>query len=642
MADKKIRIHIGSGFDPSGVRQASKTLDSFNAKLMDSNKMLLQVNAELSAKMHNLAQSIAVDFGAAADKTAKGLGRVYETLDQINARIDLPKKMAREQEELNRALKRYCELCEEARRREQARIDSWKSPKNQWNQGAGAGILHGLGGSGGSGGSSGTAGQIADVKHISKSVVPALIAIDRMAGGLDDNLGKVARGMQSIIGLSAAFGPLGAVVGGAFAAIDVAASAYVESQQRAIQKLTEMSAAIGEHWKAVKEAHFEKVAKDVDSVAESAKRSAEFFELAAEKRAAFNEVRKGMDAAIAQTELLKMQRDMSVDVSQADEGNKGRVAAAWKLLIAEKEVELRERAANIEAANDRESLETAEKRLSLAQSRMNNLAAAEDRARAEYQRVRDIYVANDGKAGEKNADVEHLKGVYENARKRTREAAKEYDKSQAELEVLQKQAEVAAIERQNAVMQAHNAAESASSDYNKAERDFAIAAAKAAAQERDRLDRELHAKRMADLRAEIAAQKDAASQRQAVAAAAQSEFERAFAMYRDPTRAAAEIEEERDRAADLKQLHKDASRYGGKWRIDELSALMSAGDTQGVSSRLEDWRKSRSFTPEVEAMVRASAAEQTRTTVEDELRKIETNTAGLAEKLDELLMMKGS
>ena len=462
-----------------------------------------------------------------------------------------------------------------------------------------------------------------------------------MAGGLDGNLRKVARGMQGIIGLSAAFGPLGAVVGGAFAAIDVAASAYVESQQRAIQKLTEMYAAIGEHWKAVKEAHFEKVAKDVDSVAESAKRSAEFFELAAEKRAAFNEVRKGMDAAIAQTELLKMQRDMSADVSQADEGNKGRVAAAWKLRIAEKEVELRERAANIEAANDRESLETAEKRLSLAQSRMNNLAAAEDRARAEYQRVRDIYVANDGKAGEKNADVEHLKAVYENARKRTREAAKEYDKSQAELEVLQKQAEVAAIERQNAVVQAQNAAESASSDYNKAERDFEIAAAKAAAQERDRLDRELHAKRMADLRAEIAAQKDAASQRQAVAAAAQSEFERAFAMYRDPARAAAEIEEERDRAADLKQLHKDASRYGGKWRIDELSALMSAGDAAGVQSRLEDWRKSRSFSPEVEAMVRASAAEQTQTTVTDELRKIEKNTGNLATKLEELISMKG-
>ena len=193
-----------------------------------------------------------------------------------------------------------------------------------------------------------------------------------------------------------------------------------------------------------------------------------------------------------------------------------------------------------------------------------------------------------------------------------------------------------------------------------------IAAAKAAAAERDRLDRELHQKRMADLKAEMAAQKEAASPLRATVAAAQSEFERAFAMYRDPSQAAAQIGEERDRADDLKRLHKDAARYGGKWRIDELSQLMSAGDSAGVQSRLEDWRKSRSFTPEVEAMVRASAAEQTKTTAEDELRKlndktvelsqkieslaqardgkldgIERNTNQLANKLDELLQVKG-
>ena len=68
---------------------------------------------------------------------------------------------------------------------------------------------------------------------------------------------------------------------------------------------------------------------------------------------------------------------------------------------------------------------------------------------------------------------------------------------------------------------------------------------------------------------------------------------------------------------------------------------MSRGDTQGVSDTLAQWRKSSKFTPEVEAMVRASAAEQTKTTVEDELRKIETNTADLSAKLDELLKVKG-
>jgi len=125
-------------------------------------------------------------------------------------------------------------------------------------------------------------------------------------------------------------------------------------------------------------------------------------------------------------------------------------------------------------------------------------------------------------------------------------------------------------------------------------------------------------------------------------AAAQSEFDRAFAAYRDPEKAAAQIGEERDYAADLKRLHRDASRYAGKWRIDELSRLMAAGDTQGMADTLEGWRKSSRFSPQVEAMVRASAAEQTKTTVEDELRKIETNTAGLSAKLEELISMKGA
>ena len=168
-----------------------------------------------------------------------------------------------------------------------------------------------------------------------------------------------------------------------------------------------------------------------------------------------------------------------------------------------------------------------------------------------------------------------------------------------------------------------------------------VAAAQEAARERDRLDRELHQKRMADLREEAAAQSRAAAPLRAVAAAAQGEFERAFALYRDPNAAAAAVADEKSRAEDLDRLHRDASRYGGKWRIDELSRLMAAGDVRGQADALSAWRKSSRFSPEVEAMVRASAAERTKTTAEDELRKIEANTADLAAKLDELISMKG-
>ena len=163
-----------------------------------------------------------------------------------------------------------------------------------------------------------------------------------------------------------------------------------------------------------------------------------------------------------------------------------------------------------------------------------------------------------------------------------------------------------------------------------------IAAAKAVAKERERLDREAHARRMADLRAENAEQSKAASRQSAIASAAQSEFDKAFAMYRDPSRAASVIGEEKDYRADLERLHADARRYGGKWRIDELSSLMAAGDTQGVSDTLASWRKTKGFTPEVEAMVRASAAEQTKATAEDELRRLNATMEGMNAKMQEL------
>jgi hypothetical protein len=154
-------------------------------------------------------------------------------------------------------------------------------------------------------------------------------------------------------------------------------------------------------------------------------------------------------------------------------------------------------------------------------------------------------------------------------------------------------------------------------------------------------DLERHQRRVAQLREEIADAGKRAGGLRSLAAASQSEFDRAFAMYRDPAQAAAIIGEEKDYQNDLKRLHKDAARYGGKWRIDELSRLMAAGDSQGVTDTLTQWRRNGRFTPQIEAMVRASAAERTKTTAEEELRKIEHNTANLAQQMKELIGMKG-
>lgn len=178
-------------------------------------------------------------------------------------------------------------------------------------------------------------------------------------------------------------------------------------------------------------------------------------------------------------------------------------------------------------------------------------------------------------------------------------------------------------------------------DARKKESDARLAAEKAIHDLKMKQQAEAHKIAMDNLRKEQAASQAAEQAKGAIVAAAESEFDKTFGWYRNKGQAEAAIAEERDYADDLRELHKDASRYGGKWRIEELSRLMAAGDTTGYQSTIEGWRKNRSFTPEIEAMVRASAAERTKTTAEAELRKIEANTANLDKKLDELLAMKG-
>lgn len=122
---------------------------------------------------------------------------------------------------------------------------------------------------------------------------------------------------------------------------------------------------------------------------------------------------------------------------------------------------------------------------------------------------------------------------------------------------------------------------------------------------------------------------------------AKSRFEREFALYKSADKGASAIEAEKADEEARKKLQKDAARYGGKWRIDELSRLYAAGDEEGVKNRLAEWRKSSRFTPEVESMVRAAAAGENVKTMEDRVAEIAENTKGLAAKVEELLSMKG-
>lgn len=120
----------------------------------------------------------------------------------------------------------------------------------------------------------------------------------------------------------------------------------------------------------------------------------------------------------------------------------------------------------------------------------------------------------------------------------------------------------------------------------------------------------------------------------------QGEFNQAFDLWRDPDAAAAAVDADKKRGEDMKAFRKAVSRYGGKGKIDEYAALMRAGDEEGMQDRLAQWRKSSKFTPQVEQMVKAAAADQNKNAAEKSLANIDKNTTDLAKKIDELLSLK--
>ena len=120
----------------------------------------------------------------------------------------------------------------------------------------------------------------------------------------------------------------------------------------------------------------------------------------------------------------------------------------------------------------------------------------------------------------------------------------------------------------------------------------------------------------------------------------QGEFNAAFDLWRDPEAARQAVEADRRRADDMKAYRKAVRRYSGQGRIDEYARLMREGDEEGMQSRIAEWRRNSRFTPQVEQMVKAAAAEQNRNAAERSLANIEKNTQDLASKIDELLRLK--
>ena len=156
-------------------------------------------------------------------------------------------------------------------------------------------------------------------------------------------------------------------------------------------------------------------------------------------------------------------------------------------------------------------------------------------------------------------------------------------------------------------------------------------AAEKAAAERARLDAQEAARRERERQAELAArirdhQKLLAAERaeesktRSAVSAAESKLQQAWGWYRDKDSMAAQLAEEKADAQARKQFEKDFER---------------------LRYRRRDWRTAENLSVDDEAVRRVALAREEKEAAERHLAEIEKNTANLAEKLDELLQVKG-
>lgn len=211
---------------------------------------------------------------------------------------------------------------------------------------------------------------------------------------------------------------------------------------------------------------------------------------------------------------------------------------------------------------------------------------------------------------------------------------KKYEKRQREEERLAREKEREAREtariaeslaegqRKTDEKNAKAAAEKRAAEEAKAAEKAAAERAKLDAQEAARRERERQkelADRIRDHQKLLAAERAEESKSRAAVSAAESKLQQAWGWYRDKDSMAAQLAEEKADAAARKQFEKDFAR---------------------LKDRRRDWRKAENLSVDEEAVRRVALAREEKEAAEKHLAEIEKNTAGLAEKIDELLAMK--
>lgn len=233
-------------------------------------------------------------------------------------------------------------------------------------------------------------------------------------------------------------------------------------------------------------------------------------------------------------------------------------------------------------------------------------------------------------ADDNKSDAEHeakkegeiRERVRREKREKEEQAAADKAKREAEEEERIKKS-LADAQKKKDEADAKAAAEKKAEEEKKAAEKAAAERARLDAQEAARRERERQAElaaRIRDHQKLLAAERAEESKTRSAVSAAESKLQQAWGWYRDKDSMAAQIAEEKADAAARKQFEKDFDR---------------------LKSRRRDWRTAENLSVDDEAVRRVALAREEKEAAERHLAEIEKNTANLAEKLDELLQVKG-
>ena len=473
---------------------------------------------------------------------------------------------------------------------------------------------------------------VTNVKNACGIAARGALSLASSLGSADSALGKTANAALNLFTSVQQMGAIGGIMAGAQIAINVACEKIVASYDKMLEKIESAGQKIRDRLDKLNEVRMDGVKQALEDATTRAQAAAKAFDTMAAaymkvEKAKVDTEKSGANAAISGLSLEKS-RAMA---GAKDDNDRATIGAAYDEKIAKAKLvsTTDEQSAAVAGAED--ELSQAQRRAVRARRTENAAKRAMDKAASVYDE--DARTGNDANVGKSKAARDAAAKAYQDA---VLDAiAKEADAEVADEKLKQaKLAQTAALnDARREVVEAESAA-----------KQLADAQPKAAKAELERERAEQKAAEAARRKA-AADEKRAALDEQRKSAASerdrwQGEFNAAFDLWRDPEAAASAVEADKKRGEDMKAFRKAVNRYGGKGKIDEYARLMREGDEEGMQERLTQWRKSSKFTPQVEQMVKAAAADQNKNAAEKSLANIEKDVSGLTKKIDELLRLK--